>query len=223
MECFLKKIFPTADYIVLSDSEDENVDDPESLLVMIEQDDINDEIVKSLQQESNDDNSSFDASKTAKKVDVPKPNLMNENQLKPAKTTNVKTRRMSICVPSIAEYSLKTQKLPPSSAYAKRSKANKPAFYLNYKEAKQNVKVQYDPKEEAIKLKNIKEKIYCKQFLKMDDEKELKVQGKKVINNISPTASSSQTKLEVVKPRPFMMRKRANSTKPEVVELTDSE
>lgn len=220
MEWFLKKCFPTADHIVLSDSDDENVEDPESLLVMIEEEDenaINDEIVKSLQQESTDDNIFVNTLESSMKDSVNKVSKQS------------KTRRRSICVPSIAEYSLKTQKLAPSSAYAKKSKGQKPTLSINYKETKPNVKVQFDPKEEAIKLNKIKEKIYCKQFLKMDDaKKDIKVERKdptkdKDEKNISLAVSSSETKLMIEKPRTFRKRKRAYFKKSEAIELSESE
>ena len=153
MEIVLKKIFPTADYIVLSDSDDEtNNNEENSLLreiVVDNENAINEEISKCLHQEYNDDSSVDDVLVPLLKKNISEKSI-------PVEPTKMKARRPSMCVPSMAEYSLKTQKLPPSSAYAKKSKIDKPALSLNYKETKPILKARYDPKEEAIKLNNIK-------------------------------------------------------------------
>jgi len=206
LEVTLKKFFPTADFIVLSDSDDESQNDnTEPLLQEIvanNESTIKDEISKSLLMEF--DSSSDGALESLLKV------RPEENIVKHPK--KIKARRQSAYVPSIAEYSIKTQRLPPSSAYAKKSMIDKPALTINYKETKSIVKAPYDLKEEAIKLNNIKKKIYCQQFLKIGDEK-------KEIENNTLKASSPEIKLQ--KKPPLKIRKRSNSMYSENVELSE--
>lgn len=74
---------------------------------------------------------------------------------------------------SISVYKTKNLKLRPASAYAKPSSDGaKDTFTVRYKEKIAETKT-FDPKEEAIKLANIKEKIYASCFLKKSslDEK----------------------------------------------------
>lgn len=232
MEMMLKKIFPNADFIVLSDSDDENNNEESSLLTEIIVDNenaINEEISKCLHHEFNDDSSVDDVLVPLLKKNISEKNI-------PVEPKKIKARRPSMCVPSIAEYSIKTQKLPPSSAYAKKSKIDKPALSLNYKETKPIVKAPYDPKEEAIKLNNIKEKIYCKKFLKLDDQKKevknevtakkdekvtVKEEEKKKAQNNSLASTSSEVKLQ--KKSPLKVKQRSNSLISEVIELSESD
>lgn len=186
LEVTLKKFFPTADFIVLSDSDDER------------QNDITEPLLRS-------DSSSDEALESLLKVRPEKNVVKNPKK--------IKARRQSAYVPSIAEYSIKTQKLPPSSSYAKKSMIDKPPLSINYKETKSIVKAPYDPKEETIKLNNIKKRIYCKQFLKIGNEE------KKEIENNPLESSSSEIKLQ--KKPPLKIRKRSNSMYCQNVELSE--
>jgi hypothetical protein len=210
LEACLKKFFPTADFIVLSDSDD----DPESLLREIEvsnENVIKDEISECLLQDY--DSCSYEAFQLLLKQ------IPEENICRPKKA---KFRRPSVYVPSIAEYSMKTQKLPPASAYAKRSKIFKPALSLNYKNAKPFVKPPYDPKEETIKLNNVKERIYCKQFLKISNEKkEIKDELKQETENVKLEESLSEVKLEIK--LPLKIRKRSKSMYNEIIDLSEND
>lgn len=95
----------------------------------------------------------------------------------PSKKTAFPTRRMStnsrpaFAQPSIASYQIKTQVLVKPSIYAKATNETheRKIITVPYKSSMHKINTTtYDPKEEAVKLKGIKERIYEKNYLNID-------------------------------------------------------
>lgn len=88
---------------------------------------------------------------------------------------NMEMRKKSINVPSISEYSLKTQKLVPASSYAKKSNVTKTPISINYKNPKPSISKINDPVLEAVKLRDVKKKIYLKNTFYANDIQRQKI------------------------------------------------
>lgn len=144
------------------------------------------------------------------------------NQSSSQKSSGGKTaiqRRKSISklspdVPSIAIYKIKQHKLQPPSIYAKPKDPNaevpvRQIISVPYKNAPRPTAAPYDPIEHITKIAGIKEKIYAKNFLRLDAEKKEEMQKELLAQKENSDIEISEEELNL--PSPKQKRKRRKS------------
>lgn len=96
------------------------------------------------------------------------------NKRKPLPPKPLMQASIAMTQQSIATYKTKTTKLSSAALYAKRPSGSenniekKPIISVPYKEPIKPKNQTYDPKEEAIRLALIKEKVYLKSYMRID-------------------------------------------------------